>query len=323
MLWQVVRLRRFFVGVSFVVASVAMTGIAAPTPGLAQDTGQESLPGRLEDSAAVRRSSDQSDTASTGEIYDLPPISDDDAPYTGPAGGIYVPDSETQDLQPDVNDRRVIVSRDTSGQRGNRTRRRNGRGISGLFAGAPYIAGNISYVGAFELDIAGTGLPPAAGLSPTIDADLGFGFNVAGGWHFDRGFRAELEVSYFKAEFESLDNSTGSFDAEGDISGISGMVNFAYDMQLADRWFPHLGFGIGVSSIDSELTRIGTTAVALATDSDTVFSYQFILGLGFAVTPRLMVSSDYRYFATTDPDFGAYESELGVHKLSAGMRWKF
>ena len=117
--------------------------------------------------------------------------------------------------------------------------------------------------------------------------------------------------------------ASGSFDVEGDLSGISGMVNLAYDLRLAERWFPSIGAGIGVSSIDSELTRIGGMAVAFSTDSDMVFSYQFLLGLGFAVTPQLMISTDYRYFATSDADLGDYESEVGVHKLSAGMRWKF
>lgn len=304
----------------------AATLLGAPTPVTAAEGGQEQLLDRSldqsNDSAAIRRST--SGTSSAAEPNDdaLSSPGDDD-PYTGPAGGIGVPNGPPPD-QGDAYDRRVVVTRDAPRRRGRTFRpRRDGAGLSGLFAGGPYISGNISYVGAFDLNISGTDPALASGLSPTIDADLGFGFNVAGGWHFDSGIRAELEVSYFTADFDRLENSKGTFDIEGDISGISGMLNLAYDARLLERWFPHFGAGIGLSRIDSELTRIGAMPVSLSTSSDTVFSYQFILGLGFAVTPRLMISSDYRYFATSDPDFGAYESELGVHKLSAGMRWKF
>jgi opacity protein-like surface antigen len=312
------------------------TATPASAQGTEQEGGQEQLvrdPANT-DSAAVRRSGNtetSSDTYSTSSP-DLPSDTAEtqttgngqggDDSYQGTSGGITVPAGPPPDENGvrDVSERRVVVRR--GGSRDGFFGGIRAPRFDGFFSGTPYVAGNVAFVGVFEMELAGTGAV-APGLSPKVEVDPGFGFGGSVGWHFDNNFRAEIEASYFSAKFDALERIGGTVSADGDVSAIAGMVNLAYDFRLAERWYPHIGGGIGIARIDSELNTIGGAATGFATSADTLFAYQFILGLGFAVTPQLMVTGDYRYFSTTDPDFGAYEGELDAHKLTGGVRWRF
>ncbi len=44
----------------------------------------------------------------------------------------------------------------------------------------------------------------------------------------------------------------------------------------------------------------------------------------YAVNPAMLLSIDYRYFATADPEFDVLiESEYGSHNLFFGVRFSF
>lgn len=62
-------------------------------------------------------------------------------------------------------------------------------------------------------------------------------------------------------------------------------------------------------------------------ESETVFADQAAAGIGYRSTPTAILSAEYRYFGTTDPEFESRgtttETELSSHNFMAGVRFLF
>ncbi|MCZ6605272.1 MAG: outer membrane beta-barrel protein, partial [Alphaproteobacteria bacterium] len=217
----------------------------------------------------------------------------------------------------------AAASSDDSADSNDSTQPRRVRDFGGPQGGF-YVSSSLTLVLAADADLANT-TPPLAGMSPVVEIDLGHGASLAGGWLLDNGLRGELELSYFQADFDTITTTAISGPADGKFVAISGMINIAYDAHFdaMPRWIPTIGAGIGISRVDSDLDSIGGSPTGLATEPDFVFSWQLIAGLGFAITEKIGVFGDYRYFATTDPDFGGFEAEIGIHKFSVSVRFSF
>jgi len=116
---------------------------------------------------------------------------------------------------------------------------------------------------------------------------------------------------------------------------LSFMVNGYYDIHTPNfSLVPYLGVGIGGASIDAHIIApFLAPSTQVVDDSATVFAYQFMAGFGFNVSPTITLTADYRYFATTDPEFtpgNAFgsgspdlESDYSNHSFNLGARFKF
>jgi opacity protein-like surface antigen len=113
------------------------------------------------------------------------------------------------------------------------------------------------------------------------------------------------------------------------------MVNAYYDIHTPNfSLVPYFGVGLGGASIDAQIIApfLGPSA-QVVDDDDTVFAYQFMAGLGWNVSPTITLTLDYRYFATTDPEFtpgNAFisgvpdiTSDYNNHSFNLGARFKF
>ena len=120
----------------------------------------------------------------------------------------------------------------------------------------------------------------------------------------------------------------------GDISAIAFMANGYFDIELIKTKFtPYIGLGIGFSNIDADITAPNISPLQLIDDSATVFAYQIMAGVGLDLNPKVTLTLDYRYFATTDPDFSPgpffgpglpdIESEYQNHSINIGGRFYF
>ena len=166
---------------------------------------------------------------------------------------------------------------------------------------------------------------PDASLSPgvlEIDFDPGFGVTGAiGGYLYDH-VRGELEISYFNA---GIDDISG-VSASGSVDATSAMINMFYDFghhfNISRVWHPYAGAGLGITGTDLDVDTVGGLVCGCEGD-DTVFSYQVIAGIGYDLSPAYMITSDYRYFGTEDPNYDGVKAELSAHKFSVGMRYKF
>ncbi len=165
------------------------------------------------------------------------------------------------------------------------------------------------------------------GNSLETSFDTGYVFLGAGGYRFGNGFRAEGEFGYRRSSTDSTQvNSGPEFNTDGSMSALSFMANGYYDFDVGMKIKPYIGGGIGVARVSANDIRINGTQ--LVDDSDTVFAYQAIGGLGYDLTQNLTAFVEYRYFATVDPSFkasngGNYDSQFMSHNALLGVRYHF
>ncbi|MBF0562676.1 MAG: outer membrane beta-barrel protein [Alphaproteobacteria bacterium] len=182
------------------------------------------------------------------------------------------------------------------------------------------------YIGAgvgadFAVDSAATA---AAGRN-TVRYDAGPSGLVTVGYGFG-AFRTELEGAY---RTNDVSGTGGALlgNVGGSARTWSLMVNGLYDINTGTPFTPYLGAGVGVGFVNASLsgTRPAGSPTGLYNGSDTTFAYQAIAGVSYAVTPRLSLTADYRYVATTDASFNSggasWNVENANHVLTAGFRW--
>ncbi|MEI8397004.1 MAG: OmpA family protein [Rhodospirillaceae bacterium] len=176
-------------------------------------------------------------------------------------------------------------------------------GTRGLYVGAGLGAD-------FAVDAKASGAPGSGTViydtGPSGLASVGYGFGP---------IRAELEGSY---RDNDVSRSPGGSKGYTRTWGL--LANALYDFDTGTRFTPYLGVGIGAGFVHDRVT-------GLYNGDDTTFAYQGIAGVSFAVTDRMSVTADYRYFATTDAEFNSggsrWKVENANHVITAGLRWTF
>jgi len=164
--------------------------------------------------------------------------------------------------------------------------------------------------------IAGTGIAPAS-HAQTAGPYLGFegGLNIHatgqgrsgsagffGGGMVGYGFagpRVELEVAYRTNESRA---------PGGDTRVLSGMINGLYDVSLEHGVMPHIGVGAGLAHVNDA----------------THPAVQLIVGVDFAVLPRVQLGLDYKFMITIDAeDRGSRSFAYHDHSLSMAAKYAF
>ena len=154
-----------------------------------------------------------------------------------------------------------------------------------------------------DLDVSG------AGLSATAETDDGTVFGAAFGTAIHGGTgmytRFEIEGSYRSNDLESVD-LLGLSGGDGDLTALGVHLNGYLGIPLGRMVTVYGGAGIGVSKLDADVSIGGANFDETISGS---FSYQFIAGLEFALSPNVSVYGEYRYYkASSDFGFDALES---------------
>ncbi|HVJ53322.1 MAG TPA: OmpA family protein [Aliidongia sp.] len=170
-----------------------------------------------------------------------------------------------------------------------------------------------------------------------VDFDTGFLGVGAVGWGFGNGLRGELEFGWHQndASGNFTQSSGGAFvnSNSGRATQQTVFGNLLYDFDTGTPWSPHVGFGLGFDSarVDGIATGVGFNPV---NTHDTVFGYQAIAGVEYALAPGFHVGLEYRYIGTSDlvitvpgnaANNGSIRSSynLGTHNILATMRFNF
>ena len=164
-----------------------------------------------------------------------------------------------------------------------------------------------------------------AALATEAVYDPGFGFSGALGYRWNK-FRLEGELAYNVNDIDQLELLGVGLSGNGDADSLAFMLNGWRDFSLTGPWSVNAGGGIGFATVS--LNDISVLGVPLADDSDTVFAYQLGVGLGYAITRNAVLTVDYRFFGTTEPDFtdvsgASFSSEYYLHRIGVGVRLNF
>ena len=159
------------------------------------------------------------------------------------------------------------------------------------------------------------------------DASSDTGYGILGAIGYDFGmFRLEGEIGYRKNDFEQLTGGGRTLGFEGDQSVLSFMGNGYFDIETNSAFTPYFLLGLGYANVD--VSDVKTTDDTTADNfDDSVFAYQFGVGVGYAVTDSVILDLNYRYFATSDLEYdalhGKIEGDCSTHNILFGIRYAF
>jgi len=164
-----------------------------------------------------------------------------------------------------------------------------------------------------------------------LSFDTGWSLGAVAGYNFGT-WRREGEYAYRSNDGSATVSAGTSGVSEtggGDTVTNALMLNAFYDFRMVSPTvYPYLGAGMGFAWVDQEVT----TPSFRVDDSDTVFAYQFIAGIGFDLSKAFTMALDYRYFATADPSYsyntttgtsGSFNSESKSSNVMLTLRFNF
>ncbi len=175
---------------------------------------------------------------------------------------------------------------------------------------------------------------PGSTLFLTNEGKTGFGGYAALGHRFGP-VRAEFE--YGRTENDSdrymvTSPFMATIDQVGELDINRFMANAFYDFKFArSRFSPYVGAGVGAASIYNlriAATAFNPTPIRLIDDNAATFAWQAMAGVAFSVTPRLQLTTQYRWFDAGTVDFEDARSEnvtadiAGSH-IEFGLRFAF
>jgi OOP family OmpA-OmpF porin len=157
---------------------------------------------------------------------------------------------------------------------------------------------------------------------------IGFGGNVALGWGFGNGLRAELEFDGRYNVINNVNTPAGSVTAGGHETKYGPMVNIAYDFNGVSPYFvPYIGVGAGYQWASINASVAGSP---YSSSSPGAFAYQAILGAGTPMPiPGLTLTFEYRFMGLAGNRnyvIGGAPVQLGNdfnHEILLGLRYSF
>ena len=160
------------------------------------------------------------------------------------------------------------------------------------------------------------------GVSTEIEYDKFIAAMATLGYSYSNNLRSELELTYRENDASKV----GTSSATGDITTVNPMMNLYYDFPGMGRFTPYIGAGVGMANLD--INNVSPVDGSRLSDSDWVYAYQGIAGVGYQLTSNLGLFADYRYLDTTEGNFKtAAGRELGTdfteQRVMVGLRWFF
>jgi opacity protein-like surface antigen len=151
------------------------------------------------------------------------------------------------------------------------------------------------------------------GTGPVVGAALGYDYA-------DSPFRSELEFAYRSGEADTFAGG-----ASGDFASTTVMLNGYYDFASGGPFTPYIGAGAGyVTEIDFDVA--GGAAPGQYSDRGG-FAWQAMAGLSYAVTDRIGLSGELRYFnagsRTLTGSSGSITADYATFEAVAGVSFRF
>ena len=182
-----------------------------------------------------------------------------------------------------------------------------------------YVSGNLGFAMASDSDLTDSTVP---GITINTEFDTGLAFGAALGYDFNR-FRVEGEISYQKNDVDKIGAQGVFFDATGDATALSFLINGYYDFKNRSAFTPFISAGLGFAQVEFNDIDISGLGFSGSSDSDTVFAYQIGMGIGYAITEKVTIDVKYRYLGTEDSEYDTTKAEFASNNFLFGVRINF
>lgn len=187
-----------------------------------------------------------------------------------------------------------------------------------------YVRGAIGYGGPGDTDVSGS-------LNGEINGKGDWREAVALGYEWADGFRFEGELAHRYNDTGAVGNFENS---QSDFQVWTAMANAIFDFNPDGTYHPYVGVGIGLAEVNGTLAgwTAGTTPIAptpadyvVSQDSDNPFAWQIFAGIGWDISERWTLDTEYRYFSAGSSDFapGVSVDALAGHEAWIGLRYSF
>lgn len=153
--------------------------------------------------------------------------------------------------------------------------------------------------------------------------DLGYGAAAAVGYAFiypeyAGDLRVEFEGNYRSVPLDTLTEADGTFHVlGGDFVYASGMINILADFHTQTRLTPYVGVGLGWGMV--QLKDFSDNGFLVGDIQWYRSMWQAMAGVGYHLSPGLIIDFEYRYFQPNSPQFNGYTS----NEASVGLRMVF
>lgn len=164
-----------------------------------------------------------------------------------------------------------------------------------------------------------------------FQAESDLGNNLFGG--FGAGFKSRWLRTDVTLDYLAPMNYAGSVFATRDVvasvSAFSVLLNGYLDLGTWYGATPYIGAGAGVAQVRvSDYTSLVAPAVAGGSNSQWNFAWAVMAGLGYAISPNMVMDVGYRYISfgdatTADAAGAAVLKDLAAHEVRVGVRWSF
>ena len=182
-----------------------------------------------------------------------------------------------------------------------------------------YISGNLGFAMASDSDLTDSTVP---GVTVKTEFDTGLAFAAALGYDFNR-FRVEGEISYQTNDVDKIGALGVFFDATGDATALSFLINGYFDFVNSSAFTPYISAGLGYAQVEFNDLNISGSGFPGSSDDDSVFAYQIGIGVGYAVTEKVTIDVKYRYFGTEDSEYDTTEGEFASNNFLYRVRINF
>jgi opacity protein-like surface antigen len=189
-----------------------------------------------------------------------------------------------------------------------------------------YVRGDLGY-GDAHYDGAVSSTPA---LSPaTTKAGSGFIGGVGAGFK-SKWLRTDVTLDYLgPLKYEGRVAAPGDVTAK--MSAWTALVNGYFDLGTWYRMTPYIGAGVGAARVRvaDYNSLVAPPFAAGLSNSQWNFAWAAMAGIGYAVSPNIVIDAGYRYLNLGDSKSAADSSgymtfkNLAAHEVRVGIRWNF
>lgn len=153
-----------------------------------------------------------------------------------------------------------------------------------------------------------------------FEFDTGWGAIGSFGYDFGNGLSVGLGAGYLRGEFDDVSGFGRQIGVSADLHMIPITLDGSYTISLTDVLGLYFGGGLGGSWTELDADSVQGVGVNAAAD-DWGFTYNARAGVGYEVTPGLILNLGYRYVNFAE---GAGDSDsVAGHMAEAGFKVRF